>query len=67
MAYSDGITEAMNASEAQFGEERLMTVVMDNWRDSSSELIEKIIAAVKSYTDNTPPIDDMTLVVVKRA
>jgi sigma-B regulation protein RsbU (phosphoserine phosphatase) len=67
LVYSDGITEAMNAKDEEFGEKRLMAVVRENWGDSSSELIEKIVTAVKMHAGDTPQSDDITLVVVKRA
>jgi sigma-B regulation protein RsbU (phosphoserine phosphatase) len=67
LVYSDGITEAMNANDEEFGEERLMAVVRENWSVSSSELIEKIVAAVQRHAGDTPQSDDITLVVVKRA
>jgi sigma-B regulation protein RsbU (phosphoserine phosphatase) len=67
LIYSDGITEAMNANDEEFGEERLTAVVRGNWGESASELIEKIIQAVKLHARATPQSDDITLVVVKRA
>ncbi|MCH8069271.1 MAG: SpoIIE family protein phosphatase [Candidatus Marinimicrobia bacterium] len=64
--YSDGVTEAMDAKEEEFGEKRLETLVRDNLVLSSGELMEKIISAVQSFAGDTPQYDDITLVVVKR-
>jgi len=64
--YSDGITEAMNTSEEEFDEERLVKVVTENKEKSAKDLIEKIVNEVKLFVGTTPQMDDMTLVVVKK-
>ncbi|MBL7135128.1 MAG: SpoIIE family protein phosphatase [Candidatus Marinimicrobia bacterium] len=66
LVYSDGITEAMNADEEEFGENRLVEVTMKHRDELASTLIEKIIAAVKLHTGDAPQMDDITLVVIKR-
>jgi sigma-B regulation protein RsbU (phosphoserine phosphatase) len=64
--YSDGVAEAMNADEEQFGEQRLEEVVRKHRRERAGEIIAQITAAVKSHTGTHPQYDDMTLVVLKR-
>ncbi|MEE9167493.1 MAG: GAF domain-containing SpoIIE family protein phosphatase [Candidatus Neomarinimicrobiota bacterium] len=66
VVYSDGVTEAMDAHEEEFGEERLEEVVKDNLDVSSEELIDGIVSAVRSHAGDAPQMDDITLVVVKR-
>lgn len=62
--YTDGILEAMNQKEKQFGLKRLVDVVMKNYDCSSEEITNKIFDAVESFSESQ--IDDMTVVVVKR-
>lgn len=64
--YSDGITEAMNSFEKEFGEDRVFQIVQNNKDKPAAELIEQILAAVNRFTEGAPRMDDMTLVVVKR-
>jgi phosphoserine phosphatase RsbU/P len=64
--YSDGITEAANTSEVQFGEERLAQVIQQHREESASGLLESIIKEVKAFAGGMAQADDMTLVVVKR-
>ncbi len=64
--YSDGITEATNTSEVQFGEERLANVIREHREESASGLVECIIKEVKAHAGGMAQADDMTLVVVKR-
>ncbi len=63
--YTDGISEAFNAEEELYGEERLMAVV-EKFRDLTSEkIIENILEDVRIYSGAAPVHDDMTIVVVK--
>jgi len=64
---SDGITEAINTGQEQFGQDRLAAIISEHKDLSAAELIDMIIAAVKAHAGNTPQIDDMTLVVIRRA
>jgi sigma-B regulation protein RsbU (phosphoserine phosphatase) len=66
VAFSDGVSEAMNAREEQFGEERIVAVI-DRHRDAPvSEIIDHLVAAVKSHAAGHPQSDDITVVVVRR-
>ncbi len=64
--YSDGITEAMNSSEEEFGEERFIEYLKNNKQLPASELIGSIIKKVKEYAGSAEQMDDMTLVVIKK-
>ncbi|MBL7075531.1 SpoIIE family protein phosphatase [candidate division KSB1 bacterium] len=66
LIYSDGITEAMDAGDEEFGEERLAALVKENMGESASGLIEKVITAVKRHAGDSSQMDDMTLVVIQR-
>jgi len=64
--FSDGIPDATNEFDHPFGEERLIELINDNRTASSAELIDRIIDAVNAHEKDTPQLDDLTLVVVKR-
>jgi serine phosphatase RsbU (regulator of sigma subunit) len=64
--YSDGISEAINPSQEQFGDERISTVINAHRAEPASKIMSEIIAAVKAHAGAAPQMDDMTLVVVKR-
>ncbi len=66
LIYSDGITEAFNKDEEEFGEDRLAKVVNSHLEESAQEIAHKIIEAVKQHTRGVPQMDDITLVIVKR-
>jgi sigma-B regulation protein RsbU (phosphoserine phosphatase) len=61
--FTDGVTEASNAAGEEFGEERLVTVLLENRQLGAGELQERILAEVAKFTRGRFE-DDATLVVV---
>ena len=66
LIYSDGITEAVNEDDDEFGESRLEDIIMSNPGNSSNELVDKTINSVYSHAGNLDQMDDMTLVVIQK-
>ena len=64
--YTDGVTEAINRQEDQFGEERLIKLIMDNQDLSSDDLKNLIIDQVYDFASGTPQADDITLMILRR-
>ncbi|MBS0196401.1 MAG: serine/threonine-protein phosphatase [Planctomycetes bacterium] len=58
--YTDGITEAMNDANEQFGEERLDALVASR-RESAAALIESVLAEVRAFEGVRMAADDRTL------
>ncbi|MCU0633073.1 MAG: SpoIIE family protein phosphatase [Methanolinea sp.] len=63
--YTDGVTEAEDPSQKQFGEERLAALVRAQRSCTAGEVLAAIQAAVSAHTLTAPQYDDMTLVVLK--
>ena len=64
--YSDGVSEANNLREEEFGMERLSEVVRKNLSASAAGIRDKIEAALSAFTQTAPANDDITLVIVKK-
>ncbi|MEE9571699.1 MAG: PP2C family protein-serine/threonine phosphatase, partial [Candidatus Neomarinimicrobiota bacterium] len=64
--YSDGITEALNKKDKEFGEDRLLAILTENMKSTADTLIEKVFEAVKSFVKEVPQSDDITIVVIKK-
>jgi sigma-B regulation protein RsbU (phosphoserine phosphatase) len=62
--YTDGLTEAENASQEQFGRLRIDEVVKA-CKGSPQELIETMINAVHQFVGDTEQSDDLTLLAFK--
>jgi len=63
--YSDGITEAMNSSLEQFGEQRLMDAVERADALDAAAARDSILAEVRGFLAGVHPQDDMTIVVLR--
>ena len=64
--YSDGVSEANNINEDEFGMERLQKVISSNVSRSASGIRDKVESALSDFTGTAAPNDDITLVIVKR-
>jgi phosphoserine phosphatase RsbU/P len=64
--YSDGIAEAMNQHQEQFGEHRIAEVIQAHRHLTSAEIVAALMRAAKAHAGTAPQSDDMTIVVLKR-
>jgi sigma-B regulation protein RsbU (phosphoserine phosphatase) len=64
--YSDGITESINERDEEFDEDRLIGVVRNNLGHSASGIRDRIDEALSRFVGTTAPVDDMTLMIIKR-
>ena len=64
--YSDGVTEANNGKEEEFGDERFAEVLKANRRKSAAEVVAAVNQALTGFAAGAPAADDITLVVARR-
>ncbi|HYH85366.1 MAG TPA: SpoIIE family protein phosphatase [Pyrinomonadaceae bacterium] len=67
VSYSDGVTETQNPKGEEFGTARLQEVISQNLDRSAAAIRDKIEAALSAFAQGTPAVDDITLLIVKRA
>ena len=65
--YTDGVTEAMNSGNEQFGLERLREIFAGAPPKSVREAIDSIFAAVSGFAGDAPQFDDVTCLAVHRS
>jgi hypothetical protein len=63
--YTDGISEAVNAESAFFGEARLSGIIEEHHHFEPAELRERILREVLAFGDGADQHDDMTIVLLK--
>jgi sigma-B regulation protein RsbU (phosphoserine phosphatase) len=66
VAYTDGVSEAMNGNQEEWGEEQLAATTLPIRTASCAELIGRIMRAADAFVAGAPQHDDMTLVVMRR-
>jgi sigma-B regulation protein RsbU (phosphoserine phosphatase) len=64
--FSDGITEAVNEAQEEFGDERVGRIAFEHRSQPAAEIIQQIVEQVREHCGTLPQQDDMTLVVIKR-
>jgi len=65
LLYTDGVTEAMNALNELYGEERLRGIILSNQDLSAARLIQTILDDVNRFSGGEPQTDDITLFMVR--
>jgi len=65
VAYSDGVSEAMNADEEEWGEERFFAEAAGCRTMEPQAAIRRLMAAADAFAAGAEQHDDMTLVIVK--
>ncbi len=66
VAFSDGVTEAMNRDREQFGEKSLTDLLRENVGNSAEAVVQEIVKAVRTHAGEAPQYDDITALVVRR-
>ena len=62
---SDGITEAQNVEEVEFGCERVLDIIHRNQNATSKCVLEQLFQEVHTFTQNQPQQDDSTAIICK--
>jgi sigma-B regulation protein RsbU (phosphoserine phosphatase) len=64
--YSDGVTEAGNADDVEFGEAGLSRFLVEHRYLPCKELVHHLMEHVREWHGNASFTDDFTLLLVKR-
>jgi phosphoserine phosphatase RsbU/P len=65
-AYTDGITESVNARGIEWGEQGLLDTILQQSYPTAAATVHGTLSNLQSFTASTPPVDDMTLLVLRR-
>jgi phosphoserine phosphatase RsbU/P len=63
--FTDGVSEAMNSKDEEWGEDRLLAAMKANRQATAAEILRAIFENADAFTAGAPQHDDMTLIVVK--
>ena len=64
--FTDGVTEALNKDNEEFGEKRLEETIADVAMHNCQQIIEAIKADVATFADGAEQSDDITVLALKR-
>jgi serine phosphatase RsbU (regulator of sigma subunit) len=63
--YTDGLTEARNMENEEFGEDALKTMLLDLNGLESKEMLQQVQDRMETFTKDVPRHDDITLVIFR--
>ena len=63
--FSDGVTEAMNASDEEFGDDRLVDCVKNLRSREPQAVLEELMQQVKDFCGDATQSDDVTMMLVR--
>jgi len=63
--FTDGITEARNNDQEEFGYDRLKNLIVENASLTPERIKDVIVQAVYSFCESNAPADDFTLIIIK--
>jgi serine phosphatase RsbU (regulator of sigma subunit)/predicted enzyme related to lactoylglutathione lyase len=62
--YTDGVTEAFNETEEEFGEERLIETLQQNAELPAQQLLSSVVERIQGFS-STEQHDDITLIIAR--
>ena len=65
LLFTDGISEAMNAADEEWGEERMLCVLKNSSAAKLASIASTLFYAADEFTGSAPQHDDMTLVIAR--
>jgi sigma-B regulation protein RsbU (phosphoserine phosphatase) len=64
--FTDGVTEAMNQTNEEFGNERLDNILSGLTDKSCQQIVETVKAGITDFVEGAEQSDDITMLVLKR-
>jgi sigma-B regulation protein RsbU (phosphoserine phosphatase) len=64
--YSDGVTEAYDEAQNEWGDERLLQCLHSAANGTTNQVVNEIFVEIDSFAGNAPQHDDITLLIIKR-
>jgi len=64
LLFTDGVTEALNSDEEEFGLGRLVDFLQSNAKSTTTDILSRLQDAVLSFSADTPQHDDITMMVL---
>lgn len=65
--YTDGVTEARNAVDLEYGTERLVSLAIERGNCCPEELVRACVEDVIAFSAGLPPMDDRTVMALRHA
>ncbi len=65
VGFTDGISEAMNSKEEEWGEDAMLVELKNVYEKPSAEILKYIVERADEFAGGARQHDDMTMIIVK--
>ena len=65
--YTDGLNEAENRQQEQFGNDHLLDILRNTHFDTAQQVVESLKVEVERHRDGAEPNDDLTMMCIRVA
>jgi serine phosphatase RsbU (regulator of sigma subunit) len=65
--YSDGVGDAQNDQGEEFGDERLIDLLVRSRTQPAGAIVERVFEAIDQFAEKAPQFDDITILVLRRS
>jgi sigma-B regulation protein RsbU (phosphoserine phosphatase) len=65
--YSDGVADARSDSGDEFGDERLLDLLVGSRTQPASVVVDRVFESIDRFAAGAPQFDDITILVLRRA
>jgi sigma-B regulation protein RsbU (phosphoserine phosphatase) len=66
VAYTDGVSEARDASDEEFGESRLIEAIESCRGDTAARICSHVLDAIRRFRGSQQDQDDVTIMIIKK-
>ena len=63
--YTDGLNEAENPQQEQFGDDRILDILRNTHFDTAQQVIETLASEVEHFRNGAEPNDDLTMMCLR--
>jgi sigma-B regulation protein RsbU (phosphoserine phosphatase) len=67
LGYTDGVSEAVDAGDGQYGEGRLKAVFAEAPPEGARALVDRVVSDVRAFAAGVEQFDDITLMAIRRS
>jgi len=65
LMFTDGVSEAMNDRDEEWGEERLESIARNKFHSAPADIISAVVEDIRNHARGIPQSDDITLVLAR--
>ena len=65
LLYTDGLSEARNSDDSEYGKDRLLSLLGESRRSPADALIHRVLEDVRTFSSGRPVSDDLTLMAIE--